>query len=76
MPASELDLVDVHLRWYDQRLKGMETGIDDEPPIKLWVMGRNEWRFENEWPPGASTLHALLPRKRRERQLRGRRRPA
>ena len=21
-----------------------------EPPIKLFVMGRNQWRFENEWP--------------------------
>jgi putative CocE/NonD family hydrolase len=21
-----------------------------EPPIKLFVMGANEWRFENEWP--------------------------
>ena len=50
-PDSEVDLVDLHLRWYDQRLCGIETGIDEEPPIKIWVMGRNQWRFENEWPP-------------------------
>jgi putative CocE/NonD family hydrolase len=43
-----LDLED--LRWFDYWLKGMDTGIMDEPPIKLFVMGRNEWRFENEWP--------------------------
>lgn len=44
------DIVDMHTRWYDQRLKGIATGIDDEPPIKLFVMGANRWRFENEWP--------------------------
>jgi putative CocE/NonD family hydrolase len=49
-PASEVDLPDLHIRWYDQRLKGVDTGIDSEPPIKIWVMGRNVWRFENEWP--------------------------
>ena len=44
------DIVDMHTRWYDQRLKGVDTGIDDEPPIKLFVMGANKWRFEHEWP--------------------------
>ncbi len=38
------------LRWYDYWLKGIDTGILDEPPIKLFVMGINKWRFENEWP--------------------------
>ena len=50
-PDSAIDLVDLHVRWYDQRLKGIDTGIDREPPIKIWVMGRNAWRFETEWPP-------------------------
>ena len=44
------DVIDMHTRWYDQRLKGIDTGIDDEPPIKLFVMGENAWRYENEWP--------------------------
>lgn len=38
------------VRWYDYWLKGIDTGIMDEPPIKLFVMGVNKWRFENEWP--------------------------
>jgi hypothetical protein len=38
------------LRWYDYWLKGIDTGIMDEPPIKLFVMGANKWRFEREWP--------------------------
>jgi uncharacterized protein len=38
------------IRWYDYWLKGIDTGIMDEPPIKMFVMGVNQWRFENEWP--------------------------
>jgi uncharacterized protein len=42
-----LDLV---LRWYDHWLKGIDTGIMQEPPIKLYLMGANQWRYEKEWP--------------------------
>lgn len=38
------------VRWYDYWLKGIDTGILTEPPIKLFVMGANRWRYENEWP--------------------------
>jgi putative CocE/NonD family hydrolase len=38
------------LRWYDHWLKGIDTGIMDEPPIKLWIGGVNRYRYENEWP--------------------------
>lgn len=41
---------DEMVRWHDYWLKGKDTGIMDEPPIKLFVMGINKWRFENEWP--------------------------
>ncbi|MEE3198007.1 MAG: CocE/NonD family hydrolase [Pseudomonadota bacterium] len=41
------------LRWYDHWLKGKDTGIMDEPPVKLCIrtsVRECEWRFENEWP--------------------------
>jgi predicted acyl esterase len=38
------------LRWYDHWLKGKDTGVMDEPPLRLWTMGSDEWRFESEWP--------------------------
>ncbi|MEM2273377.1 MAG: CocE/NonD family hydrolase [Candidatus Bathyarchaeia archaeon] len=38
------------LRWYDYWLKGVDTGIMEEPPIKIFVMGVNKWRYEHEWP--------------------------
>ena len=38
------------LRWYDHWLKGVDTGIMEEPPIKLFVMGENRYRWEQQWP--------------------------
>ena len=41
---------DLVLRWYDHWLKGIDTGIMNEPPIRILVQGINQWRYENEWP--------------------------
>ena len=44
------------LRWFDYWLKGIETGIMIEPPVKLMIrtgggtMKDYKFRFENEWP--------------------------
>lgn len=38
------------LRWFDSQLKGMDNGAMEEPPVKIFVMGINQWRFEDEWP--------------------------
>ncbi|MFC1958089.1 CocE/NonD family hydrolase [Chloroflexota bacterium] len=38
------------LRWYDYWLKGIDTGIMDEPPVKYWLMGANEWYYADDWP--------------------------
>jgi uncharacterized protein len=38
------------LRWYDHWLKGMDSGVMDDPPIHLWIRGDDTWRSENEWP--------------------------
>ena len=44
------DSLDFHVRWYDFWLKGVENGLEEEPPIKIFVMGANQWRLEHEWP--------------------------
>jgi putative CocE/NonD family hydrolase len=44
------DVTALHLRWFDQRLKGRSTGIDEEAPVKLFVQGLNRWRDEPAWP--------------------------
>ncbi|MGH2639007.1 MAG: CocE/NonD family hydrolase, partial [Rhabdochlamydiaceae bacterium] len=38
------------LRWFDHWLKGIDTGIMDEAPIKIFVMGANDWKETKEWP--------------------------
>ena len=38
------------LRWHDHWLKGLDTGIMNEAPVRFWVMGANEWRTASDWP--------------------------
>src|SRR5256885_5283920 len=42
------------LRFFDHWLKGIDTGIMREPPVKLLIRkgghGNSEWRFGNEMP--------------------------
>lgn len=44
------DLFSLQIRWFDQWLKGINTGILDEAPVKIFVMGANVWRDEQAWP--------------------------
>ncbi|WEK43964.1 MAG: CocE/NonD family hydrolase [Candidatus Sphingomonas colombiensis] len=40
----------LYLRWHDHWLKGVDNGADKDPPVRIFVMGENKWRAENEWP--------------------------
>ena len=69
--AAAIDLPGNHLRWFDRWLKDVDNGIDQEPPVMIFVMGIDEWRTEADWPlpdtqycpyylhssGGANTLH-------------------
>lgn len=46
----QIDIVSLQIRWFDTFLKGIDTGMLNEAPIKLFVMGANTWRDEQEWP--------------------------
>lgn len=48
--SAELIESELMLRWFDNQLKGIDNGAMEEPPVKIFVMGENRWRFENEWP--------------------------
>jgi putative CocE/NonD family hydrolase len=37
--------------WFDQWLKGKDSPLLSQPPVKIFVMGANKWRDEREWPP-------------------------
>lgn len=47
---SMVDLEALELRWFDYWLKGIDNGIVAEPPLRLFIMGVNQWRDEWEWP--------------------------
>ncbi|HZX09869.1 MAG TPA: CocE/NonD family hydrolase [Acidobacteriota bacterium] len=49
-PQAKVDFNELHLRWYDHWLKGIDTGIMDTPPIKIFVMGMNDWITAADWP--------------------------
>jgi putative CocE/NonD family hydrolase len=46
--AAELEAL--QLRWCEYWLKGVDNGVLDEPPVRIFVMGANVWRDEYEWP--------------------------
>ena len=48
-PDLEMSSVE-HVRWFDWCLKGIDNGIDKEPPYYYYVMGKDEWRFSDQWP--------------------------
>ncbi len=57
--AAAVDTNALALRWFDYWLKGLDNGLDREPPVKVFVMGRNEWRYENEYPPARADYRRL-----------------
>jgi uncharacterized protein len=42
---------DVILDWYDYLFKGIHNQFATDKPVKLFVMGVNEYRQEDDWPP-------------------------
>jgi putative CocE/NonD family hydrolase len=52
-PATLVDLRREEVRWFDYWLRGVDDGIMSEPPVRVFVMGRNDWRTATDWPiPG------------------------
>jgi putative CocE/NonD family hydrolase len=61
---AAIDLLALRLRWYDRWLRGDSNGVDDDPPVLIYVMGSGDdsrspegrvrhggsWRAEREWP--------------------------
>jgi putative CocE/NonD family hydrolase len=39
------------LAWFDYALKGLQDEYAVKPPVRIFVMGDNTWRDENEFPP-------------------------
>jgi uncharacterized protein len=48
--AEKFDENEVTLRWYDFLFKGVQNEFAGSKPVKLFVMGTNQWREEDDWP--------------------------
>ena len=48
--AAEFDENDVTLDWYDYLFLGKQNQFAGNKPVKIFVMGKNEWRNEESWP--------------------------
>ena len=56
-----IDVDGIQLRWFDHWLKGIDTGLLEEPPVRIFVMVDDVWRTEEEWPLArAQSVHYYL----------------
>jgi hypothetical protein len=62
LPGPRIDARGEYLKWFDQWLRQVNTGIMNEPPVTifvtqyqppapLYIEAKGSWRYENEWPP-------------------------
>ncbi len=47
---ARIDLSTLTLRWFDHWLGGADNGIEREAPVRVFVIGPNVWRDEDDWP--------------------------
>jgi hypothetical protein len=61
-PDAVIDLDGHVLRYLDHHVKGVENGIDDEPPVSVFVIGANEWWACDDWPLSEAVQRPLYLR--------------
>lgn len=49
-PEAVVDWDGYVCRWFDCHLKGIDNGILSDPPVHVFVLGRNAWRAADDWP--------------------------
>ena len=57
-PGAEGTYADELIRWYDYVFKGVDNGLGDEPPVKLFIMGEDRCGSRTSGPwraPGTRT---------------------
>lgn len=48
--ALYTDLTGAHLRFFDRWLRGRADAQADSAPVRIFVMGIDQWRDEQDWP--------------------------
>ncbi len=49
-PEARVELLATQERWLRHILDGSESALEDDPQVRIFVMGDNRWRDEREWP--------------------------
>ena len=71
-PGPRIGFLQECLRWWDQHLKGIDTGIMDEPTLRAWVQDPvapapqyderpGKWVAEDGWHGKAKDIHSVYP---------------
>jgi predicted acyl esterase len=50
-PDSSIPIRRLQLQWFDQWLMGKDTTAASLAPVKVFLMGANQWLEDREWPP-------------------------
>ncbi|MFL6221328.1 MAG: CocE/NonD family hydrolase [Actinomycetes bacterium] len=69
-PGPRIDLVPEMVRWWDRWLRGHRNGVDEGPPVTVYVRHSTRpapdldeqpggWRDEPAWPPDRAATHTL-----------------
>ena len=59
--GAAIDWHGMQLAWFDRWLRNEDNGVDSDPSAYLFIMGANEWRAEEVWPPpDAETMTLFL----------------
>ena len=70
-PGPQIGFLQEMLRWWDHWLKGIDTGVMNEPMLRAWMTESvapasfhqvlpGRWIAEESWPPSALEHHRLL----------------
>ncbi len=51
MGDAGFDYVGLVQKWFDHFLKGVENGVTSQPKVRAYMMGANQWRTYDTWPP-------------------------
>jgi len=68
LPGPAIGFLQECLRWWDHWLKGIDTGIMDEPMLRAWIQDSvtprpfyderpGRWVAETSWPPPSVQMH-------------------
>ena len=66
-----LDMNGTIVKWYDYAIKGKQNEFATAPPVKIFVMGDNVWRAENEFPLARARETRVLPARHQGRPVGG-----